>query len=155
MRSRNNAFEKLRVGCKIGPITIVGCNTTKSIPFSPAYFQAASSARIFDKTYHCYSNQNLILIGMNCLIICTQVRDMTEDMHIKIKTFTKETQTHLCFLCIFFVWKPSLIYYFFGTYRISFKHNWSCWGCYNYPFHGSCFCTWSKNIQCPFHRRIH
>ncbi|GLT67567.1 hypothetical protein SLA2020_398640 [Shorea laevis] len=43
--------EKLIVGCKIGPITAPGFNTTQSIPFSVANLQAASSAYVLERLY--------------------------------------------------------------------------------------------------------
>lgn len=41
------------VGCNNGPITIAGFMVTMSIPFSFTNFQAASSANVFESTYHC------------------------------------------------------------------------------------------------------
>lgn len=42
----------LSVGCNRGPITIAGLIVTMSIPFSFTNFQAASSAKVFESTYH-------------------------------------------------------------------------------------------------------
>lgn len=42
--------ERLRVGCKRGPMTNPGFIATKSIPFSCENFQATSSAKIFEST---------------------------------------------------------------------------------------------------------
>lgn len=42
----------LRVGCRRGPMTIAGLMVTMSMPFSFAYFHAASSAKVFESGYH-------------------------------------------------------------------------------------------------------
>ena len=50
-------MDTLRVGCKRGPVTSPGCRVTKSIPFSFAYFQAASSAKIFETKYQSWKRK--------------------------------------------------------------------------------------------------
>lgn len=52
MRFRNISELRLRPGCRRGPITSPGCKVTISMPFSFAKFHAASSANVFDSTYH-------------------------------------------------------------------------------------------------------
>lgn len=47
----------LRLGCRRGPITIAGFIVTMSIPLSFANFQAASSANVFERTYHSWYSQ--------------------------------------------------------------------------------------------------
>lgn len=42
----------LRVGCNSGPTTIAGFIATISMPFSFENFHAASSANVFERTYH-------------------------------------------------------------------------------------------------------
>jgi len=46
------------VGCNRGPITIAGFIVTISNPLSLENFQAASSASVLDRTYHCCQRMN-------------------------------------------------------------------------------------------------
>ena len=48
----------LSVGCNRGPITIAGFIVTMSKPFSFTNFQAASSANVFERTYHNWKKNN-------------------------------------------------------------------------------------------------
>nr|GMC89154.1 uncharacterized mitochondrial protein AtMg00810-like [Ipomoea batatas] len=65
---RITSLEKLRVGCKSGPIQRPGCSETMSILFSPAYFHDASSARTLDKIYHCYKDGQIKGFGVHTFV---------------------------------------------------------------------------------------
>ena len=58
-RSRIISTLKLRVGCKRGPITNDGCTVTKSVAFSFAKFQAASSAKVFESAYQAWERTQI------------------------------------------------------------------------------------------------
>uniref|UniRef100_A0A2P2J9K3 Uncharacterized protein MANES_S060300 n=2 Tax=Rhizophora mucronata TaxID=61149 RepID=A0A2P2J9K3_RHIMU len=47
-----SSTETLKVGCNRGPVTSPGLIVTMSILFSSENFQAASSAKVFERKYH-------------------------------------------------------------------------------------------------------